>query len=70
MENLLTVIFKAEDIQTLLDQSPDKIVVRSIVEEGRLEDGEKAGVIKVFADAVKNDEVLETISGCPKPPCM
>lgn len=70
MEPLLTLIFRPEEIQQLLDYNPAKIIVRSILEEGRLEGGERVGYVQVFADATtENGEVLGTIGGCPKPPC-
>ena len=69
MANQLILIFSAEGIQELLSQSPDKIVVRSSIEEGRLDTGEAVGYIKVFADAMQGGNVLATIEGCPEPPC-
>ena len=71
MPNQLLLIFKKDDIQKLLDHNPDKIVVRSTIEEAVLKDGTLAGVVKVYADAMQqgNREPLATIIGCPCPPC-
>jgi hypothetical protein len=70
MAHLLTLVFRPEEIQQLLDLNPKKIVIRSVLEEGRLDDGERAGIVKVFADATtEGGEVLDTIEGCPVPPC-
>lgn len=69
MANQLIQIFSAGKVEELLKYSPDKIVVRSTIEEAILQDGSKAGVVKVYADAVKDGNVLGTISGCPDPPC-
>ncbi|HEY0040809.1 MAG TPA: hypothetical protein VGB71_09110 [Flavisolibacter sp.] len=69
MEKLITLIFNPDDIQQLLNRNPEKIVVRSILEEGRLESGERVGYVRVFADAVIDGEVVDTVGGCPRPPC-
>jgi len=69
MAGQLFLIFKKDDIQKLMDQNPDKIVVRSLIEEGKLESGERVGVVRVFADAVLEGKVIDTIGGCPEPPC-
>ena len=69
MTNELVLIFSAQRMQELMDQSPDKIVVRSIIEEGRLDSGESVGYVKVSADAMQGGNVLATIEGCPVPPC-
>ena len=69
MEKLLTLIFKPDDLQQLLNQNPDKIIVRSELAEGRLEDGERVGYVRVFADAIIDGTVVETVGGCPQPPC-
>lgn len=71
MPNHLLLIFKKEEMQHLLNQNPDKIVVRSTFEEAILEGGGKAGVVKVYADAMQkgNPKPLATITGCPNPPC-
>lgn len=71
MAHLLHVVFKAEDIRKLLETDPDKILVRTSLESGTLEDGSRAGYVVVKADAVKDGEerTLETVDGCPVPPC-
>jgi hypothetical protein len=69
MEKLLTLVFKPDDIQQLLNQNPDKIIVRSELEVGRLEGGQKVGYVRVFADAIVDGEVVDTVGGCPQPPC-
>jgi hypothetical protein len=71
MLNKLVLIFKKDDMQKLMDHNPDKIVVRSTIEEATLNSGEKAGVVRVYADAMQggNPEPLTTIRGCPNPPC-
>ena len=71
MPNELILIFTKENMQELLDKSPDKIVVRTTIEEGRLDSGESVGYVKVYADAMQegNPEPLHTIIGCPRPPC-
>jgi hypothetical protein len=70
-KNLLTVIFKPEDLQRLLDQKPNKVVIRSILEEGILENGQRVGYVKVYAEGKTTIEgtMLETVPGCPDPPC-
>ena len=72
MAQLLNLIFSADNMQTLMDQNPDKILIRTTVVEGLLADNTKAGVVKVFADAYQNGnpEPLATVSGCPDPPCL
>ena len=69
MANELVLIFSVEKMEELMKQSPDKIVVRSTIEHGRLDSGEEVGVVRVFADAVQGGTVLATIEGCPNPPC-
>ena len=71
MAQLLHVVFKAEEIKKLLELDPDKIVIRTSLESGTLEDGTRAGYITVEADAMKEGEEkpLETVGGCPIPPC-
>jgi hypothetical protein len=69
MANELILIFSADRIRELMDYNPDKIVVRSRIEEAVLEDSSKAGVVRVYADAVKERSVVATVSGCPDPPC-
>lgn len=71
MPNELKLMFSPSDVQTLLDEEPDKIVVRLKLEEATLSDSSKAGVLKVYADAhrTNNSTPLATINGCPEPPC-
>ena len=69
MANELVLIFTKSNIQELMDKDPEKIVVRTTIEEGRLDSGEMVGVVRVFADAMRSGEVLQTVTGCPKPPC-
>jgi len=71
MPDQLILIFTKEKIQDLIDRNPDKIVVRSTIEEGKLAGGESVGVVRVYADAMQNGnpEPLLTITGCPRPPC-
>jgi len=71
MPNELILIFKKDDIVSLIETNPDKIVVRSYIEEATLDNGEKVGVVRVYADAMRNEEPepLATIVGCPSPPC-
>src|SRR6476646_2601687 len=68
---LILQIFSAEKIQELLTYKPSKIVVRSNIEEAVLEDGTKAGVVRVYADAYVQGktEPVATVTGCPYPPC-
>lgn len=69
MAQLLTVIFKREAIENLMKLGPDNIVVRTELEGVVLEDGRKAGVVNVYADAYKDGKVVDTVDGCPWPPC-
>ena len=69
MSNELVLIFSAKRMQELMEQNPDKIVVRSTIEQERLGSGEEVGVIGVYADAVQIGNVSATIEGCPIPPC-
>ena len=71
MANLLELIFTRDNMQRLMDQNPDKILVRSIIEEAVLDNGKKAGVVKVYADAIRKGEPepIVTVEGCPMPPC-
>ena len=69
MAQLLNVIFKREAIENLIKLGPDNIVVRTELEGAVLEDGTKAGVVKVYGDAYKGGKVVETVDGCPWPPC-
>lgn len=71
MARLLHVLFKAEEIQQLMDLNPDKIIIRTSLESGVLANGESIGYVKVEADAMKDgeEEPIGTIEGCPQPPC-
>ena len=71
MSSELTLVFTAEKIKTLLEANPDKIAVRFTIEEAKLEDGTKAGVVKVYADAYVKGKPgpVATVPGCPVPPC-
>ncbi|HUC80629.1 MAG TPA: hypothetical protein VMR70_06910 [Flavisolibacter sp.] len=77
MSHLLTVVFRKEDIQKLLELNPDKIVVRTALKSGKLasanlgDSGESVGYVVVEADAVNDDseKPLGTVEGCPVPPC-
>lgn len=71
MSSELTLIFTAEKIKTLLEANPDKIAVRATIEEATLNDGTKAGVVKVYADAYVKGKSgpVATVPGCPVPPC-
>lgn len=71
MANQIVLIFTKDNMQRLMDQNPDKIVVRSTVEVAVLENGKKAGVIKAYADAMRKGvpAPMFTIEGCPNPPC-
>jgi hypothetical protein len=71
MAQLLHVVFKAEEIKKLLELDPDKIVIRTSLESGTLDDDSRVGYVVVKADAMKEGEEkpLGTIGGCPNPPC-
>jgi len=69
MSNELVLIFSAKEMQELIEQNPDKIIIRSTIEAGRLDSGESVGYVKVSADAVQGGTVVGSIGGCPKPPC-
>ncbi len=71
MAELITLIFKGEELQKLCALNPDKVVVHANLVEGRLEDGTNVGYVEVVADAYKegDDKPLGSIGGCPKPPC-
>jgi hypothetical protein len=71
MSHKQVFIFKREEMQKLIDLKSDKIIIRSSIEEGQLNSGEKVGVVRVYADAVNegSEEPVGTIPGCPKPPC-
>ncbi len=59
MTNQSVVVFKQKALQTLMDLKPDNIIIRTVVEAGVLQDGSKAGVVNVYADAMRE--------GDPKP---
>jgi hypothetical protein len=71
MAQLLHVVFRVDEIQKLLELSPDKIVIRTSLEGGVLAGGESVGYLNVEADAMRDgsDEPLGTVGGCPIPPC-
>ena len=70
MANSLTLYFKRDDIQYLLNQNPDYFLVRVNVETGEIS-GKKVAVMVVYADAFrKNEPVLASREGCPVPPCV
>ncbi|RYZ27892.1 MAG: hypothetical protein EOO10_11295 [Chitinophagaceae bacterium] len=70
-KDLLTVIFKPEDLQRLLDSKPKKVVIRAILEDGKLDNGQRVGYVKVYAEGKSMIEgtMGETVPGCPVPPC-
>ena len=70
-KNLLTVVFKPEDLQRLLDQKPQKVIVRSVLEEGKLDNGQSVGYVRVYAEGKSTVEgtTFEIVPGCPDPPC-
>jgi len=69
-KNLLTVIFKPEDLQRLLDQKPKKVVIRSVLEEGKLDNGQRVGYVRVYAEGTTMEgTTVDTVPGCPDPPC-
>ena len=71
MENNLLFIFKSEDMRRLLEAGTDYVVIRSYLESVVLQDGSKAGALRVYADAVNKgkDGALDSVPGCPVPPC-
>lgn len=70
MPKELIFVFKSKDMQRLIDTGARKIIIRSSVVEGILQDGRKAGVLKVVATAkTSKGEGEEVIDGCPEPPC-
>jgi hypothetical protein len=71
MDNNLLFIFKTEDIKRLVDSGSDFIVIRSFLESVVLNDGRKAGALRVYADAVNREEekAMVSVEGCPRPPC-
>ena len=71
MNNELVFIFRREELQRLLEANTEFIVIKSYLEEATLQDGSKAGVLRVKAEAVSRSEKLVTarVAGCPTPPC-
>lgn len=71
MDNNLEFIFKKEDIKRLVEAGGDYIVIRSYLEAVILQDGRKAGALKVYADAVEKgmQQAIKSVEGCPRPPC-
>ena len=71
MNNELVFIFRREELQRLLEANTEFIVIKSYLEEATLQDGSKAGVLRVKAEAVSSSEKLVTasVAGCPTPPC-
>jgi len=71
-KDLLTVIFKPEDLQRLLDSKPKKVVVRAVLEKAKLDTGKEVAYVKVYAESKGNTiegTMGETVPGCPEPPC-
>ena len=71
MTNNLEFIFKTEDMKRLVEAGTDFIVIHSLLEGVVLDTGRKAGALKVYAKAVNRGKIdaVETIEGCPNPPC-
>lgn len=71
MSNELQLLFTREAIQKLLQANTDFIVIKTGIEEALLQDGSKAGVVRVRAEAVNRGEKESTVTvvGCPIPPC-
>jgi hypothetical protein len=71
MANNLEFIFKTEDMKKLVEANTDFIVIHSYLEGVVLDNGQKAGALRVHADAVNKGkgEAVDTIQGCPNPPC-
>jgi hypothetical protein len=71
MDNNLLFIFKSEDIRRLLEEGSEYIVIRSYLEAVELNDGSKAGALRVYADAIDKGEQKsqKSVEGCPVPPC-
>lgn len=71
MPNNLEFIFKTEDMKKLIEANTDFIVVHSYLESVVLDNGSKAGALRVYAEAVNKGkiEALASVEGCPNPPC-
>lgn len=71
MANNLEFIFKTEDMKKLVDANTDFIVIHSYLEGVVLKDDTKAGALRVYAKAINKGKIdaVETIEGCPNPPC-
>ncbi|WP_121352986.1 hypothetical protein [Flavisolibacter nicotianae] len=71
MANNLEFIFRTEDMKKLLELNTDFIVVHSFLENVTLNDGKEAGALRVYARAVNKGKVdaVDSIEGCPNPPC-
>ncbi|RYZ53157.1 MAG: hypothetical protein EOO14_15865 [Chitinophagaceae bacterium] len=74
----LEFVFRTEEIKKLLDTGCEFIVIKSSIEPAVLQDGRKAGVLRVKAKAVnkgRKDQERSIglksieVDGCPKPPC-
>jgi hypothetical protein len=62
-------LFRPEQLQTLLNENPDKILISTSLESEVLKSGEKVGVLRVTATSIVNNRKGLTMSGCPVPPC-
>ena len=71
MNNELQFLFRAEELRRLLESGTDFILINAHLEEATLQDGRKAAVLKVNAEAINkgNPEPVNTVEGCPIPPC-
>jgi hypothetical protein len=71
MANNLEFIFKTEDMKKLVEANTDFIVIHSYLEGVILKDDAKAGALRVYAKAINRGKIdaVETIEGCPNPPC-
>lgn len=71
MSNELQFIFRREEIEKLVESKTDLIVIKAHLEDATLQDGSKAGVLKVRAEAINkgNPEPQSRVDGCPIPPC-
>jgi hypothetical protein len=71
MASELSFLFRREEMQKLMEAGTDFIVVKASLQEAILQDGKKAGVMNVMAEAVNkgNSEPVAKVDGCPIPPC-
>ncbi|HEV8512415.1 MAG TPA: hypothetical protein VGQ59_04035 [Cyclobacteriaceae bacterium] len=76
MTTAFTLLFRPEDLQRLLDQSPDKIVITCGLESETTLSGDKVGAFKVKARSFFKEARPEvsgvlnfSVPGCPIPPC-